>query len=436
MLVRKLHSKVCIRARLGYTLRGVVARVFVTGVGIVSSLGLGRDEFWSSLMTGKSGASEVEGFDTSSMDRHIACEVKNFRPRDFLTAAEVRRTGRCSGMAIAAARMAIDDAGLSGSDIEGPRTSVILGTTMGEANLLGELEMAWIHKDDAAIRASKIARYGTTLLPIHVARAVGAQGMVQTLPAACAAGNYAIGFAADQIRNGRADVVVTGASELLEKLQFAGFVRLGAMAPDRCQPFDRDRRGLLIGEGAAVLILESEAHMQRRGGKPLSEVGGYGLACDAHHITRPHPEGTGSENAMRMALESSGITAADVDFINAHGTGTAANDTVESVVIRRVFGDRPVPTTSIKSMLGHCMGAASALEAVSCVLTIEHGVYPPTINLENQDPECDITLIAGEPQPGKAEVVINNALAFGGYDAVLTLAKPYVLDRWEGPACA
>lgn len=408
-----------------------MARVFVTGVGVVSSLGVGKSEFWSALLAGRSGASEVEGFDTSAMDRHRACEVKGFRPRDFLTAAEVRRTGRCSGMAVAAARLAVEDAALGEGDIAGPGTSVILGTTMGEANLLGELEMAWIHKDEAAIRASKIAQYGTTLLPIHVARAVGAQGMVQTLPAACAAGNYAIGFAADQIRHGRADVVVTGASELLEKLQFAGFVRLGAMAPDRCQPFDRDRRGLLIGEGAAVLILESEEHLKRRDGKPLCEVGGYGLACDAHHITRPHPEGTGSENAMRMALESSGITASDVDFINAHGTGTAANDPVESAVIRRVFGDREVPATSIKSMLGHCMGAASALEAVSCVLTIETGMYPPTMNLENQDPECDIHLVANEPRQGKADVVINNALAFGGYDAVLTLAKPYVLDRWS-----
>lgn len=402
-------------------------RVYITGMGVVSSVGLGRRAFLDSLLAGRSGARPVERFDVSAMDRKIACEVTDFRPRDFLTAAEARRTGRCAAMAVAAARMAVEDAGIRPEDIGGERTSVILGTTMGEANLLGELEAAWIHGGVDAVHPAKLARYGTTLLPVHVARAVGAEGMVQTLPAACAAGNYAIGFAADQIRDGRADVVVTGAAEILEKLQFAGFARLGAIAPERCQPFDKNRRGLLIGEGAGIFVLESEEHALRRGATLLAEVGGYGLACDAHHITRPHPEGEGSAHAMREAIRTSGVTVKDVDFINAHGTATDANDEIESRVIRTIFGEQRVPISSIKSMIGHCMGAASALEAVSCVETILTGMLPPTMNLEEQDPECDVDVVANRARKAPSDVVLNNALAFGGYDAVLLLAKPGVL---------
>jgi 3-oxoacyl-[acyl-carrier-protein] synthase II len=402
-------------------------RVFITGMGVVSSLGFGRKAFLESLLAGKSGARPVESFDVSSIDRKIACEVRGFRPRDFLTAAEARRVGRCSAMAIAATRMAVEDAGLTVEHLAGDRTAVILGTTMGEANLLGELESAWIHGGVDAVDPAKIARYGTTLLPIHVARAVGARGMVQTLPAACAAGNYAIGFAADQIRAGRADIALSGASEIIEKLQFAGFVRLGAVAPERCQPYDKNRRGLLVGEGAAMLTLESEEHAMARGATLLAEVGGYGLACDAHHITRPHPEGAGSAQAMREAIRTSGLEPSDVDFINAHGTATDANDEIESRVIRTIFGDQRVPISSVKSMIGHCMGASSALEAVSCVETILTGMYPPTMNLEEQDPECDVDVVANAARKGPSDVVLNNALAFGGYDAVLLLAKPGVL---------
>jgi 3-oxoacyl-[acyl-carrier-protein] synthase II len=409
-----------------------MARVFVTGMGVVSPIATGRVDFEKALLEGRSGAAPVTLFDTRSLDRNVACEVKGFRPRDFLTAAEARHAGRCSAMVIAATRMAIEQAGIAPELLGTERTAVIVGTTMGEANILGELESAWIHDGLDAISSLKITRYGTTLLPIHVARAIGSRGMVQTLPAACAAGNYAIGFAADQIRGGRADVAVAGAAEIIEKLEFCGFVRLGAVAPERCQPFDKNRRGLLLGEGAGMFILESEEHMVRRGATPLAEVGGYGLACDAHHITRPHPDGAGSIDAMRAAIESSGITPDDVDFINAHGTATVANDAVEAKVIRTIFGDRRIPVSSIKSMVGHCMGASSAIEAVSCILTIQSGVYPPTIGFEEQDPEIDLDVIANKPAKGKADIVLNNALAFGGYDAVLTLARPGVLPDTTG----
>jgi len=416
-----------------------MTRVLVTGMGVVSSVGLGRAAFWDAVVHGRTGFGTIESFDTDGLDRSVAGEVKGFRARDFLSHAEARRTGRCSAFSLAAARMAVEDAGLHGEQLAGERTSVIIGTTMGEADVISELEDTWIRRGADAVSVSKMPRYGTTLLPIHLARAFGARGMVQALPAACAAGNYAIAYAADLIRSGRADVVVTGASELLQKHQFQGFVRLGAVAPDRCQPFDRNRKGIIIGEGAAILVLESEAHAVRRGAAVLAEVGGAGLACDAHHITRPHPEGAGSLSAMREAIARSGISADDVDLINAHGTGTQANDKIESFVVQQVFGDRSVPVTSLKSMIGHCMGAASALEAVACVMTLQTGVYPPTISFETPDPECAVNLVANTAARGKADVVLNNSLAFGGYDAVVAFARPGVLPpppRMDGPGLA
>jgi 3-oxoacyl-[acyl-carrier-protein] synthase II len=216
---------------------------------------------------------------------------------------------------------------------------------------------------------------------------------------------------------------------LIQELQFSGFVRLAAMAPEKCQPFDLNRQGLLLGEGAGLLVLESEAHAVRRGARTQAEVGGYGLSCDAYHITRPHPTAAGSISAMRAAIERSGLSPEDVDFINAHGTGTRHNDAAEAKVVREVFGERRVPISSMKSMLGHCMGAASALEAIGCIFTLETGIYPPTVGFETPDPECDLNVVANEPRRGEADVVINNSLAFGGYNAVALFAKPGVLPE-------
>jgi 3-oxoacyl-[acyl-carrier-protein] synthase II len=332
--------------------------------------------------------------------------------------------------------MAVRDAELLPSHLVGPRTAVVLGTTMGEAQILAELEQEWILRGQKAVSRALIPRYGSTLLPIHVARALGASGMVLTLPAACAAGNYAIAFASDLIRAGRADIVVTGAAELLQELQFSGFVRLAAMAPEKCQPFDLNRQGLLLGEGAGLLILESEAHAARRGARLQAEVRSHGLSCDAYHITRPHPDAVGSTVAMRAAIERSGIAPSDVDFVNAHGTGTRHNDLAEAKVVRDVFGDRRVPISSMKSMLGHCMGAASALEAIGCIFTIETGIYPPTIGYETPDPECDVEVVANVSRRGKSDVVVNNSLAFGGYNAVTVFAKPGLLPPIPPPPSA
>lgn len=400
-----------------------VSRVFITGTGVVSPVGMGVPDFWDALANGRSGAATIENFSTEDLDRHTGCEVKGFRPRDHLSAAEARRMGRCAAMAVVAAREAVAEAGLREQDFAAINTSVLIGTTMGEANVLGELEAKWIHEGKDALVPAKLPRYGSTLLPIHVARAFGARGSVQTLPAACAAGNYAIGYGCDLIRAGLADVVIAGASEVIEKLQYAGFCRLGAVAPSICQPFDRDRRGLLVGEGAGIVVLESEANAVRRDANVLAEVGGYGLACDAHHITRPHPTGEGSQQAIMRAIKDSGLTPDDISFINAHGTATPANDAVEAMVIDRIFAGRNVPVTSNKSMIGHCMGAASALEAVSCIRSINTGLVPPTINHNNRDEACNINVVTEPTQLPSIDHALNNALAFGGYDAAVLFSK-------------
>jgi 3-oxoacyl-[acyl-carrier-protein] synthase II len=402
------------------------ARVYITGVGVVSSLGLGREEFFESLAHGRSGISPLTSFDATNLGRTFAGEVKNFRARDHLSASEARRMGRCSAMALAATRMAVKDAKLDipSLGMKGRRIAIVIGTTMGEADVLDKVERPWLERGLDRVRRSLLPKYGSTLLPIHIARALGAEGFVLTLPAACAAGNYAIGFAADLIRAGRADIAIAGSTEVLQELQFSGFVRLAAMATERCQPFDKNRQGLIVGEGAGVMVLESEEMAVRRGVTAQAEVGGYGLTCDGYHITRPHPEAAGSIEAMRQAIERSNLNPDDIDFINAHGTGTRANDQAEAKVIHDVFGDRRVPISSMKSMLGHCMGAASALEAVGCVMTLETGIYPPTIGYETPDPECDVELVANVARQGKADIVLNNSLAFGGYNAVTCLAKP------------
>lgn len=409
----------------------MTARVFVTGMGVVSSVGLGRKAFWESLCAGRSGVAPVLCFDASKLERSLAAEVRDFVAADHCTVRELRDAGRCTHMALAAARMAVADACIAPALLRSERAAVVLGTTMGDADLLTTLDDAFILQGRDQVPASLVGRYSPATLQMHVARAFGCQGTVLSLPAACAAGNYAIAMATDLLRAGRADVVLCGASELLQELEFCGFLRLGALAPDRPRPFDLHRNGLILGEGAGVLVLETEAHAVRRGASVLAEVGGYGVACDGFHITRPQPDASGIARAMREAIARSGLTPEAVDFVNAHGTATKANDAAEALAMAMVFGSRRVAISSIKSMVGHTMGASSALEAVSCVETIVTGVYPPTIHFETPDPECDVDLVANVPREGPANVVLNNALAFGGYDAVLCLAKPGYLPAVE-----
>jgi 3-oxoacyl-[acyl-carrier-protein] synthase II len=245
------------------------------------------------------------------------------------------------------------------------------------------------------------------------------------IPTACAAGNYAIGYGFDVIRTGRADSILAGGADPFSRITYMGFARLGAIAPDRCQPFDKNRQGMIPGEGAAILVLEALDAARARGARIYAEVLGYGVSCDSHHMTAAHPQGDGAMRAMAAAMRDSGVSLLDIDYISAHGTGTPTNDRVESLAVRRLFGEQAdkIPMSSIKSMIGHTMGAASAIEAAACALAIDTGIVPPTMNYEVPDPECDLDYVPNQARRIDPRVVLNNAYAFGGNNASLCMAR-------------
>ncbi len=410
--------------------------VYVTGMGIVSALGSDVESWWQALCRGESGQGQVTRFSTDGIERDQACEVKGVPWEPWLTRSEQRQVGRAAGYALAATRQALEQAGHPNAQTPAPeRRAVVVGTSMGEGDRLGALHRAWFHGNAAGVAPGAVVPFGSVTLPALVARSAGCEGPIHTVPGACAAGNYALGLGAELIRTGHADLVIAGASEVIERLQYAGFARLGAIAPQRCQPFDAQRKGLMIGEGAAFFVLESAASVVRRGGQPLAQLGVLGLTCDAFHITRPHPEGAGSRAALLRALSATGLAPDAVDYFCAHGTGTEANDAVEAQVLRAVFGTHVPLVSSLKGAIGHAMGAASAIEAVACVQALRTGVVPGTVNLEETDPALEIDVLKRTAHSTRLRVVLNNSLAFGGYNAVLPLinAEDVVLQP-DAPA--
>jgi len=394
-------------------------RIVVTGLGAVSPIGTGREAFWNALLAGTSGIGPVRSFDTSRYPVHLGAEIHDFRPGDHFVVLDPATVGRASQLAAAAARLALADAGLGADAVEPERAGVAMGTTSGEPR---EVEAF----DDRCV-AGELDRVGPEfmdLYPCHsiaaaVAAEVGFGGVNAMIPTACAAGNYAVAYAADALAAGRADWMLAGGADSFSRITFTGFARLGAIAPELCQPFDRDRKGMVPGEGAAVLVLEPLDRALARGATIYAEVAGYGLSCDAHHMTAAHPEGDGAARAMERALAAAGVGPDDVSWVSAHGTGTPTNDRLEAAAARRVFGERSrrVPMSSIKSMLGHTMGAASALESVACALAIATGRVPPTINYRERDPECDVDCVPNEAREMPVAVAMNNAYAFGGNNA-------------------
>jgi 3-oxoacyl-[acyl-carrier-protein] synthase II len=383
--------------------RGVV----VTGVGCVTPVGNDVRSFWRGLLEGTSGAAEIRSFDASGYRTRVGCEVKGF------AADPAVRSGRATQLALHAAREALGQAGLEPAR-QGASLGISIGTTMGEPCFLDALAA-----DPRAEDWPEVLSRNAWSIAAGAARALGIEGVQASLPAACSAGNYAVGLAFDLIREGEIEAALAGGAEAFSESAFAGFSRLNAMSPDVCRPFDRDRQGLLLGEGAAVLVLESEEHARRRGAEVLARVAGYGLSCDAHHITGPHPGGEGAAAAMRKALQDAGADLADVGYISCHGTGTQQNDRIEALAIRKLFGPRTrsTPVSSIKALTGHMMGAASAAEAIACVLALRHGVLPPTWNHLNLDPECDLDVIPNAPREAKVGLALNNSYAFGGNNA-------------------
>ena len=401
-------------------------RVAVTGIGVVTPVGTGREPFWRALLAGESGIAPVTSFDTSRFKVHLGAEVRGFDPAPWCRRRDPAELGRASQMAVAAARLALADAGIELDEIEPERAGVAMGTTSGEPIEVERFDDTLLGDGRDAIGSALATRYPCHRIPGQVAGELGFAGVNVMLPNACAAGNYAVAFARDALASGRADLMLAGGADSFSRITYTGFARLGAITTDRCAPFDRERKGMVPGEGAGVLVLETLESARARGARVYAEVAGYGLSCDAHHMTASHPEGEGPARAMTQAFADAGLSPEQVDYISAHGTGTTTNDRLETLAVKRAFGAAAarVPMSSVKSMLGHTMGAASALEAAVCCLAIAEGWVPPTINYQHPDPDCDLDCVPNQARRLPVKVAMNNAYAFGGANASVLFAAP------------
>jgi 3-oxoacyl-[acyl-carrier-protein] synthase II len=399
-------------------------RVVITGMGLVTPIGAGREIFWKNLTAGTNGIGPVESFDTSAFPVHIGAEVKDFDPAGFVRKRPPAALGRASQLAVAAARMALEDSGIDLSGCDRRRIGVSMGTTSGEPQMIEAYNDARKANGLQSVPADILPKYPCNVLPSNVAIEFDLHGPCLMIPTACAAGNYAIGYGFDMIRSGRTDLMLAGGADSFSRITYTGFARLGAIAPVRCQPFDKNRKGMVPGEGSAILVLEPLEAARARGATIYAEVLGYGVSCDSHHMTAAHPQGDGAIRAMAMALKESGRSTGDVDYISAHGTGTPTNDRVEAIAVRTLFGEGAArtPMSSIKSMIGHTMGAASAIEAVACSLAIHTGVIPPTMNFEEPDEGSELDYVPNQARTAHPRIVLNNAYAFGGNNASLCLA--------------
>ncbi len=407
-------------------------RVVVTGMGALTPLGLTLEETWEGLLAGRSGVGLITQFDASGLPVRIAGELKNFDPTRYIDFKAARRMARCSQVAIATAQAALADAGLSLPLADEERVGVLVGSAGGG------LDRAIAGID--TFRAKGLARINPFILTSasvnmpshHVSHWAGARGPISTVVAACATGTQAVGEAAEVIRRGAADVVICGGVEALIHLApIAGFCAMRALSarndePERAsRPFDAGRDGFVYSEGGALFVLEALEHARARGARIRAEVLGQASSSDAFHVAQPDPEGMGASRAMRWALDDAGLTPDDVGYINAHGSSTPISDPIETRAIKRVFGERAyeIPISSTKSMIGHAMGGAGAIEAAACVLTVEQGIIHPTINLETPDPECDLDYVPEGARKADVRFALSNSFGLGGQNACLVLGR-------------
>jgi 3-oxoacyl-[acyl-carrier-protein] synthase II len=397
-------------------------RVAITGLGVVSSIGLGVEEFTAGLRAGRSGARPITRFDTTGFAHATGSEVVGFEPEAWIRRTPPAELGRAGQFSVAAARMAVEDAGLDPAALAGARGVISVGTTDGGSDSGERIAEALLRAGPEGVDPDLARTLPAGPLSSAVGHELGLSNVdVSTVATACAAGNYAIGTGYDAVATGEADFALCGGADAMCRITFTGFYRLGAVDPRACRPFDRDRHGILTGEGAAILMLEPLESARERGARIYAEVLGYGLNCDAYHQVAPDRGSVAG--CMRIALDSAGVKPSEVDLISAHGTGTKANDITECGAIHEVFGPRPPRTVSMKSMLGHTMGAASALSAIACALAITEGFIPPTVNHVETDPACAINCVPNESVPADLRVVQNNALAFGGNNSVVLFGR-------------
>ena len=387
-------------------------RIVITGLGVVSSIGIGKDAFWDSLINGKSGISKVDAFDTSDHFTHYGGQIRNFKAEEFIDKKKVRMMAKASHLAIASTKLALKDSGYNINEEEAKRVAVVFGTTGGEAQEIEEIDAVFVKKGKDAVDNWSIIQYPVNNISANVSKELKIKGPNRMFTTACAAGNYALGCAFDFIKLGKADCAIVGGADAFSYLSFTGFNQVRAVAPEICQPFDKNRKGMIPGEGSGALILETLESARKRGVFIYAEILGYGLSCDAKHMT--NPDAAGIAKCMKNALVKAKLKPSMIDYISAHGTGTRFNDRAECAAIKKVFKQEKIAVSSIKSMLGHTMGAASAIESISCCLAIKNKILPPTINYETPDPECDIDCVPNNARKQNINIAINNGFAFGG----------------------
>jgi 3-oxoacyl-[acyl-carrier-protein] synthase II len=401
-------------------------RVVVTGMGTVTSLGHDVPTFWGSLLAGKIGVDRVTLFDPASFACHIGAEVRNWDVSQHMDPKEARRNDRYTHFGYVAAMQAVADSGLVMSSEDGDRVGVIIGSGIGGMHTYETQLRILYERGPRKVSPFTIPSLIGNMCSGLVAIDLGARGPNFGMVSACATGTHSIGEAAHAIRRGDADVMVAGGSEAaITPFAYASFCSMKAMSTNNenprgaSRPFDKNRDGFIMGEGAGILVLESLEHATARGARIYCEVAGYAATCDAFHITQPDPEGKGLSLAMKRAVESAGVAPSDIDYINAHGTSTPYNDKFETLAIKKVFGDhaRAVPVSSTKSMTGHLLGAAGGIESIVCVKAIETGRIPPTMNLEEPDPDCDLDYVPNTAREVPVKVALSNNLGFGGQNA-------------------
>ncbi|WP_017656051.1 beta-ketoacyl-ACP synthase II [Fortiea contorta] len=407
-------------------------RVVVTGVGAITPIGNTPAEYWEGLLSGRNGIDYITAFDASRHDCRIAGEVKNFDPHDYLERKEAKRMDRFSQFGVAAAKQAIADAGLVINELNAEQVGIIIGSGIGGLKVLEDQQTIYLNRGpdrcSPFMIPMMIANMAAGLTAIHT----GAKGPNSCSVTACAAGSNAIGDAFRQIQGGYAQAMICGGCEAaITPLGFAGFAAARALSTRNddpahaCRPFDRDRDGFVMGEGAGILILEELEHALSRGARIYAEIVGYGMTCDAYHMTSPVPGGLGAARAIELALKDGGLSPEQVSYINAHGTSTPANDSTETAAMKKALGDHAykVAISSTKSMTGHLLGGSGGIEAVATTLAIANDQIPPTINLENPDPECDLDYVPNSSRHQKIEVALSNSFGFGGHNVTLALKK-------------
>ena len=399
-------------------------RVVITGLGVVSAVGNSLPEFWNSLVEGREGTKEITVFDPSAYRTRIAAEVSHLDPEAHFSKKEIRRLSRCDRFGLIAFREAWKSAQLDQDSCDKERAGVVLGA--GSGGILSvEKYFRNLYRESKKTSPSLLISYSLATTTDHIAIESGLKGPRSTTATVCSSSSTSIGVAYEMIQMGLADVMVTGGSDSLCEVSYSGFSSLKLVDPESCKPFDKRRQGLVIGEGAGILILEELEHALRREAPIHAEFLGYGICADAYHLTAPEPNGEGVERVIRIALAHAGIRPADVDTINAHGTATLFNDIAETRGIKRAFGERAkeIPISGIKSMIGHCLGSAGGIEAVATVMTLETGIIPPTIHYEVPDPLCDLNYTPNRSIQREVCIALSNSFAFGGNNACLAFGK-------------